>query len=295
MIRNFLNYILLHGVCPEYTQQLMCSRIICDKAEKELWAIHQLNYLLPDSFNMACSTIYGGHFKNKYLPVGDPWRPADRDIAEFGIQILGMEDKEAQRIFKTAISLIGTEEMFRAVVADTIYVAKKENVCLEMVEIIRADPKVQHAFSQVKDFNGKLGGMKALGKLILKQVDDPVPYNEDCSDDGIDEPISSDSNFNSNSTYEFWIEDNILKECIVGMKMRAVVHELNIGLKYFDEIHGVFCSFHTVLPQERMDLWKEPVLNTRGPPTVDNPTRLEEEEEEEEEGELQGGVEGNEA
>lgn len=280
VVRNFLNYLLFHGVCPEYTQEIMSARIICDKAKKELWAIRHLNYFLPGSFNMACSTLYGGHFKDKWLPVGNLWRASDAMIAEMGQKIVGMEDQEAQCVVKTAISVMDNEKMPKAAAAETLHVVKVEELALEIVEVVRADPKVIDAYAHSKDYKGKEGGMKPLGKLRLKHIDNPDPSNEDCSEDGMDEPI------NYNAVEEFWLEDSILEHCIVGVKMLAKVWELNTGAKYFDQISGICCSFYTVLPQERMQGWREPELNQRGPPTVDNPTGvlLQEDDEDDEDG-----------
>lgn len=244
----------------------MSARIICDQAKKELWAIRHLNYFLPGSFNMACSTLYGGYFKDRYLPVGNLWRPSDAIIAEIGQKIVGMEDREAQCVVKTAISVMDNEKMPKATALKTLYVVKVEELFLEIVEVIRADPKFIDSYAHSKDYEGKEGAMHPLGKLRLKHIDNPNPSNEDCSDDGMDEPIDD------SAIEEFWVEDSILEHCIVGVKMLANVFELNTGLKYFDQISGISCSFYTVLPQERMQGWKEPEFNHRGPPTVDNPT-----------------------
>lgn len=70
----------------------------------------------------------------------------------------------------------------------------------------------------------------------------------------------------------FWIEDEILQHIFLGMKFEVVVRELNIGIKFFDQISGIFCSFYTFLPNENVvEFWKDPILNTRDPPTEDNP------------------------
>jgi len=70
----------------------------------------------------------------------------------------------------------------------------------------------------------------------------------------------------------FWLEDEILEHIFPGLKLEVVVRELNIGIKFFDQISGVFCSFYTCLPNEKVvEFWKDPVVNPRDPPTEDNP------------------------
>lgn len=55
-----------------------------------------------------------------------------------------------------------------------------------------------------------------------------------------------------------WLEDDILKLLFVGMKMEMTLHELNIGVTYFDTMGGPYCSFYMSLENEKMVDWKEP-------------------------------------
>jgi hypothetical protein len=60
VIRNFLNHVLQHEVCPEYVDDVMAARKLCGQAEEELTAISQLGKRIPGSFNVALSTLFGG-------------------------------------------------------------------------------------------------------------------------------------------------------------------------------------------------------------------------------------------
>lgn len=264
IIRNFLNYVVHHGVCPEYTQDLMKARIICDKAEKELWALRKAGRLLPNSFNTACSVLYGGYFKGMYILPDNAWAPTPGMREEFGQHTFGMPDKEALLIIETAIALIGNEEMFRGIANNQIRVIKEERRFFQITEIVRADEKVKASFAAATDIHGNAGGMKPLGIMRVQYQENPNSEDEDCSDDGMDSDIKD-------GEAEFWVEDDALEECFVGLKMEARVHETNVGLNYFDTVNGLYCSFYTVLPNEAMEKWREPTLCARGPPTVDNP------------------------
>jgi hypothetical protein len=104
-----------------------------------------------------------------------------------------------------------------------------------------------------------------LGVVHFKSWEGPGLVEEDMTDDEDETPPTT--------VFEtFWIEDSIMKHFLVGMKFELAVHELNIGIKFFDRVLGLYCSFHTALPNEKViECWKEPILNTRPPPTEDDP------------------------
>jgi hypothetical protein len=57
----------------------------------------------------------------------------------------------------------------------------------------------------------------------------------------------------------FWLEDSTLQYFFVGMKLEVTVSELSIGIKFFDRVMGIYCSFYTALPNEKViEFWKEP-------------------------------------
>lgn len=45
IIRNFLNYLLYHDVCPEYKDQIYAARALCDRASTEIVRISRNDYL----------------------------------------------------------------------------------------------------------------------------------------------------------------------------------------------------------------------------------------------------------
>lgn len=57
----------------------------------------------------------------------------------------------------------------------------------------------------------------------------------------------------------FWLEDSTLQHFFIGMKLEVTVSELSIGIKFFDRVLGIYCSFYTALPNEKViEFWKEP-------------------------------------
>lgn len=266
VVRNFLNYVLHHRVCEDYTQDVMAARKICDLAEKELWAIRQLNLKMPGDFNTAVSTLYGGRYQGAHM--GDAaWAIDDPNYEDWGKADQGLTIPEAERIFKTAIAFAGNDEMFLKVMAEDVEIIKSEARAYEVVAIERPDLKTVEEYANVKNFQGELGFIKALGILKLKRWEGPQLVPEDFTDDEGDSALVEEENV----IESFWLEDDLLHLCYVGLKMELKVHELNIGVKFFDTIIGLYCSFFTALPNEKMVLWKEPIPNTRPPPTVDDP------------------------
>ncbi|KAH6723035.1 Argonaute siRNA chaperone complex subunit Arb1-domain-containing protein [Leptodontidium sp. MPI-SDFR-AT-0119] len=266
VIRNFLNYVLQHAVCPEYTENVMAARFICEVAEKELWCIKQLASQLPGDFNVSASILYGGKYEAISLDNA-AWGGEDADLlgVDLGISVL-----QAERIFKTGIAFAGTDELFVETMKADVHITKTESKYFEVVGIERASLLSIEEYAAIKDHNGNAGFIKALGVIKMKAWGGPG-FDEDDLTDAEAEAAKAALEEAGDTTESFWLEDELLQYCFVGMKVDVVVRELNIGIKFFDVINGIYCSFHTVLPNEKMVGWKEPVPNTRPPPTVEDP------------------------
>jgi hypothetical protein len=251
-VKNFLNYVLAHAVCPEYTNDVLAARKICDLAEKELRAIGLLRRILPGDFNVAASTLYGGRYQGIQL-ANQQWGAVDPLAKAYLTLENGFDESEAQRIFKTAIAVIGSQEMFKKVSAEDVEIVATEKRYLQVVSIVQPRPEIIREYATVKNARGETGYIKALGLLNCKAWEGPGFDEEDMTDDEdkdagpFDAPVES-----------FWLEYDILEHCFVGMNMEVTVHELNIGVKFFDYVASLYCSFHTYLPNEKMAGWKEP-------------------------------------
>lgn len=263
VIRNFLNYVLLHGVCPEYTADVEGARKICDKAEDELWNIAQLRKFLPGDFNKATSTLYGGYHAECWLrDLG--WATPERKSQD-------ITKEQALIVFKAAIGIMAPLEVYNKVIdpQNRIEVIDTAVHGLEIIEIKRPSEEIEKAFASIRDYNGGSGHIKPLGIIVVKPWANDEADEEDLT--AIEEAAKLSGLGIDNATQEFWLEDDVLEHCFIGMKMEAVVKGLNIGLRFLDDIRGVYCSFHTYLENERMKGWKEPVLSERSAPTVDEP------------------------
>ncbi|TGO57886.1 hypothetical protein BOTNAR_0192g00090 [Botryotinia narcissicola] len=254
VVKNFLNYVLAHEVCKEYTKEIMAARRLCDVAEREFDAIRRLRQIFPGDFNVAASTLFGENYKRNF-EINSAWANPEDDLDQWNSNIPVLSLPVCQFVFDGTVDFIGDKSHFNKAKNEDIHVVTIETKFLEVADIHRASANVVKEFSNVKDPRG-LGALKPIGKLLCKSW-------EDKTDDGIDEL--------DDSIEEFWIEDEILQQCYPGLKIEVVLHELNIGVKYFDQVVEFFPSFHLYLPNEKMMGWKEPVPNERPPPTEDDP------------------------
>lgn len=254
IIRNFLNYLLHHDVCPEYKDQINAARSTCDLAEKELWACKQASLWLPGDFNTACSTIFGGYYANMY--IGDQDWAKDLDIYK------GMSTETATRIFKAGLAAQTTDEVINAFTTkskeNNLAVVSAVATGLEVTDLIKADDAVLEMYAAQKP------SLKPLGRMKAKTWYNPTLPEEDMTE----EEVAAAATLLEIKEYELWVEDEILDMCFVGMKFDATVRELNFGILYFDTIIGVHCSFYSLLPNETIIGWREP--GPRLPPREKN-------------------------
>jgi hypothetical protein len=253
VIRNFLNYVLRHGVCPEYTADIMAARVICDLAEKELMAMECLRGKLPGPFNSTASHLYGNMFLCGYL--------GDSKIDTTEERFARNEKLQAQaarwdRIIKTGVAFEGTLKMFDAVETGDVHLLKSTpKRYVDVVHIDRASPDMIKKYSVLEDHEGNVGNLLPLGKVHIKAWEGPGHFTPDITEEEENTPAT----YVEPVIETLWIEDNILEHFFLGMKMEVETTELDIGLTFLEEVHGFFCSFYTVLPNEKMlDNWKEP-------------------------------------
>ena len=242
VIRNFLNYLLHHDVCPEYNDQINAARATCNLAEKELFECSSAAALMPGDFNKACSAIFGGYYENLYVGDAEWAKGIDFDP--------GMSPEKARKILKTGLAAQGDDKIIDAFKRQTL--EKQSRVInafrtgLEITEIICADQEVLALYKNVP-------ACKPLGKLKVKTWYRLGPQ-EDLTEEEealqIPKPVRE---------YDLWVEDELLQYCFVGMKFEATLRELSFGVYYFDTLASTHCSFYTVLPNELMIGWKEHV------------------------------------
>ncbi|KAF1955732.1 hypothetical protein CC80DRAFT_525921 [Byssothecium circinans] len=244
VLRSFYNYLLYHSVCPEYRANLEKARALCDLAETELPKVCAAGLSLPGSFNNAASAIFDGSKAGTY--TGDKeWAIQARND---GIKLgdMGMRDDQARITFMTGVSIMGTDEQDALLYTKNFKLVNDESFMLEILSITPCTDVTREAYEfQNKEYASKLQ-LEPLGILTCRSIHINDSNEYDLPKDKYPQgclPKTADG-----KQYEFWVEDRILEECFIGMKMYGRILTLEGGIAILDEVSQVLCSFYKWLP-----------------------------------------------
>ena len=202
-------------------------------------------FVLPGTFGVAASTLYDGYFAGLYVGDDAEWDASTHDAwsGDDDEAQGGMKREEAVVVFKTGVVVHGTDEQYNALErgggVDALHVVRRETVGLAVVAIQPAAPDVRDVYaSQNEQWKHKLR-LKPLGKLLCTCWDAPT-----CLEYDVPPPPPALRD------YEFWVDDDVLAVCFVGMKFDARVLHLTTGLVVLDSVVNTYCSFYQWLPNE---------------------------------------------
>ncbi|KAI1431202.1 hypothetical protein GGR50DRAFT_101220 [Xylaria sp. CBS 124048] len=247
LVKNFLNFVLMHDVCPEYANQIVAARHICDIAPIELRYVHELSLELPGTFNSAARALFcDGGVKDlqqdencealvQFRLTALVW-PLSEKAKRAKQEILKAEDPTTIQVVST------TEETYQIIEIERPR-KKQKKVVEEQLKAMNADQKLKPA-----------GFFRAKPTIIAHGWGN-IPRPEEVD-------------FSNAECEEFVLEDEFLAKCEVGMKVQMTVCKLNVGIRFIKEIHDLRVSFDTFLPQYLMTRWKTPAINDRPPPSV---------------------------
>jgi len=106
LLTNFYNYILHHDVCPEYSNDILAARTICQTAAEELPKIVKVREMLPGAFNIAMSTLTKGRYKG-INSQGQTWT----DDASWQADGVHMSNEQARVILFTGLCTFADEKV----------------------------------------------------------------------------------------------------------------------------------------------------------------------------------------
>lgn len=197
---------------------------------------------------MACSEIFGGMYHGMYSENQKWMEGLDIDYQ------CGISPERARNAFKIALAANADDEIFQKY-KDQLHdktwrITSVEDTGFEVTEIVFPNSSAQGLYAQ-----DQYADLKIVGKLKAKTWFSPNQESEDLTEEGEAALAASTPEIKH---YEFWIEEELLQKCFVGMKFDATVTQLSFGISYFDAIIGVHCSFYQVLPNEMMAGWREP-------------------------------------
>jgi hypothetical protein len=251
LIKNFLNYVLMHDVCPEYNINILAARHVCDIAPTELRHIHELVQGLPGPFNSIAHSLFcDGKVNNSnneencellvqfrltalLWPLGEKVKQAKKNI-------LKAEDPATIQVIST------TEETYQVLGIERHRLKDKKTVDAQLTEM---NPPRKL----------KAAGVLCVAPTLIAHGWGNTPRPEEVD-------------FSDAEAEEFILEDELLAKFEVGMKIRMTVCELNVGLRFIKKVHDLRVSFDAFLPQYLLTNWKNPVPNERSPPSIHNPT-----------------------
>lgn len=246
-IRNFLNYILYHKVCPEHEANITKARDVCDVAQVEIYKTVQFLPWAPGDFNVACSTLFGGMYHDSYSGDAEWLDSNDLDVGTFG-----MADDVARKVMRFTIAGAGNEEQatrFKELAeTNRLRAMKMEDVSgFEITEITPPDEELRQFYDEYAP------DLQRVGKVHARSWRDPATPEADLPPDE-----EQDTAVYGSEEFEFFVEESVLRYCFVGMKVEADVWALNCGVYYFDTVLSAKCSFYAPLWNDYMMEYKEP-------------------------------------
>ncbi|KAI1430286.1 Argonaute siRNA chaperone complex subunit Arb1-domain-containing protein [Xylaria sp. FL1777] len=251
LIKNFLNYVLMHDVCPEYTSNVLAARNVCDIAPTEFRYIHELTLELPGGFNRAAHSL----FCERQIEHRDQGENSDAFVQFNHTTLVWALSEKAKQVKQ---KILATTD------PTTIKVISTINKTYEVLGIERPRHKdkkmVDEQLAKMK-INSKLkpAGFIRVAPAIIAHGWGNMPRPEEVD-------------FSSAEEEEFVLEDELLAKFEIGMKVDMTVCELNVGLHFIKEVHELRVSFDTFLPQYLMTNWKDPAPNERPPPSIYDPS-----------------------
>ncbi|KAI5921299.1 Argonaute siRNA chaperone complex subunit Arb1-domain-containing protein [Camillea tinctor] len=267
LVKNFLNYVLLHDVCPEYRHNILAARDICDAAPTELRYIHELRSELPGPFNSAARQLFcNGGLDDLDEPQNlEAWYlfritmlvwAADHQAAKDALikNVTSTSSSPPLRITRTrekqTYRVTGTERPRRKDIAKI-----KAQITQTEVEMV-GTPAAPVALVRV------VPDMMEHGWGNVPRPDEMIHLGDDAAREET-----------------FLIEDDIAAKMCDGMKLCLTVCDLgvvdgdkgdhvDVALRFVKEVGELRVSFDTFLPQYLMTNWKNPVPNDRPAPSA---------------------------
>ena len=265
LLINFMNYLLLHDVCPEYEASILAAKRVCKEATREIWSVRQAALLMPGDFDRACGRLFGADDQLYDDSASwDDWAKGQMTEAE----------DEARHIVKFAVAGAGTEEQYqlwydKAMKNDIKVTRIERDIGLEITEIVPP-------LDEVRDFYWERTRVfQPVGKIYTKKWINPAappadltPEEQEQAKQQEAQPATSlihpaviiaeqESRKAGECEYEFLVEEKILHHLAVGMKFEATVRTLNCGICYLDQVFDFYMTIDTFLPNELMLGYKE--------------------------------------
>ncbi|EXV06578.1 argonaute siRNA chaperone (ARC) complex subunit Arb1 [Metarhizium robertsii] len=240
LVENFLRYVLLHEVCPEYKDNIQSALQVCNQARQEWPALNQLTAELPGYFNLAATELFSS------VAVGD-WsflsfsKPSSYDPKTVFLAVCALCDEDF------------TLDEFHQ---DRVEASKECTYTLEVTSVEGPCSLTLDKFASLL-IEGSDCGVSPVGKVFFKPAI-------------IEDEWETPSMHISPQDANIWVylERSLLTHVMPKMKMDITLVELNTGIRFIKTIHRIVPSFYTFLPQQMMRHYKQPRDDDRPAPSV---------------------------
>lgn len=244
VVSNFLKYVDMHDVCPEYAKDIKSAQNLCAQALEEMPAVWELVALLPGDFNSALGATHCEKKEDIFTPFGSSGKVTS-------------DSKYAKLCQAVTVASLLAEKRLPA--DEEWAVTRTDEQTFEVCEIKLPGAATKAKYAAINKYLVDYPDFQPCGTITAR----PVVVR-----DGWDSTMSARIPDEIAGEAEFVLEEDILRLLKVGMKLTMGVCTLNVGLKFIKYIKHVKPSFYVFLPQELMFYFKEPLPNPRPAPNI---------------------------
>lgn len=256
VLKNFFNYLVYHDVCPEFEDDILASRLICNVAEKELLQMEVAVRSMPGIFNEACSKLHleswSDLWHDKPARPEQEWKPDGDEHS--------LSNREAFATFAATIMAHGTEEQATKLEQLTDQQRTPSTVWSRGIglEVVRIEhfKGADDTATVFGDERVKKSSIYTTGKLHCRLWEIPHAPPQD-----LPPAIIAALETEVGDEFVFFMEDEALKHYYPGMKLEADVRKSETGVTWINRIDNLYPSFFTWTGNERIRQYKIP-----GPP-----------------------------
>lgn len=240
VVLNFLKYVDLHDVCPEYADDVKSAQSICLRALEEVPATTKLLQLLPGHFNAALSMLHVKQEDGSSSDIDNYFGKALPDV------------KQAKASHAATLSILMGAHRFPA--DGEWFITETVEFTFEVLAIDLPSDITRAKYKAINQHLTNYVNIQPCGTITAR----PVIVR-----DGWDNSMTATIPPEADKESQFVLEEDILHLIVVGMKLTMRICTLNVGLKFIKSVTQVRPSFYVFLPQELMFNYKEPLPTDR--------------------------------
>ncbi|GAO17967.1 hypothetical protein UVI_02056240 [Ustilaginoidea virens] len=250
LVENFLRYVLQHGICTEYKDNVESALQVCQQARIEWPMLNQLSSDLPGCFNLAAMELL------------DKADASDWSFLSFSPP----DGFDAKAVFRTACELRGEAATLDLLAkGGGVKARRQHDLTAKVVRIDRPSGTMLQQFAAV-EVEGYSNKIDPVGKVFLKRTVIEDEWVRPQQPDPAATPSAEESEF----CCWLYLEDCLLENILPGMKMELTVVELITGLWILKTVSRIVPTFYTFLPQQMMRHFKHPRQHDKLAPSAND-------------------------